>query len=94
MSQILRRHHYNVQFVPLPTSFSDQALRVTLWDNTRVPTAVFGSPPGFTELGRKDFLAWVSSGRNAVFSGGYSMLSSMNELFGFELEYVPYMQGP
>lgn len=64
--------------------------RVALWDNAKTPTAVFAGSPGFTELGRKDFLAWVSAGRNAVFTGGYSSLTAMNQIFGFELEYVPY----
>eukprot|EP00285_Hemiselmis_virescens_P019475 CAMPEP_0173405064 /NCGR_PEP_ID=MMETSP1356-20130122/60913_1 /TAXON_ID=77927 ORGANISM="Hemiselmis virescens, Strain PCC157" /NCGR_SAMPLE_ID=MMETSP1356 /ASSEMBLY_ACC=CAM_ASM_000847 /LENGTH=247 /DNA_ID=CAMNT_0014365829 /DNA_START=130 /DNA_END=869 /DNA_ORIENTATION=- len=92
--QQLRRHHYAVQFVPLPVHFGDQSLRVALWDHPKVPAAVLTSPPGFTELGRKDFLAWVGSGRNVVFTGGYATLSAMNALFGFELEYVPYREGP
>mmetsp|Transcript_15146 Transcript_15146/g.37961 ORF Transcript_15146/g.37961 Transcript_15146/m.37961 type:complete len:258 (+) Transcript_15146:215-988(+) len=92
--QQLRRHHYAVEFVPLPVHFGDQSLRVVLWDHPHVPTAVLTGPPSFTELGRRDFLAWVSSGRNVVFTGGYATLSSMNALFGFELEYVPYREGP
>jgi hypothetical protein len=91
---MLRRYHYAVQFVPLPVHFGDQSLRVAFFDHPRVPAAVITSPPGFTELGRRDFLAWVSSGRNVVFTGGYATISSMNALFGFELEYVPYQPGP
>mmetsp|Transcript_47480 Transcript_47480/g.74193 ORF Transcript_47480/g.74193 Transcript_47480/m.74193 type:complete len:132 (+) Transcript_47480:209-604(+) len=45
-------------------------------------------------MAKKDFVAWVSSGRNAVFLGGYESLVAMNQLFGFELEYVPYVPGP
>ena len=76
--QMLRQHHYHVQFVPLPVHFGDQSLRVAFYDNPKVPTAVLTAPPGFTELGRKDFLAWVSSGRNVVFTGGYATISAMN----------------
>jgi hypothetical protein len=59
-----------------------------------VPTAVIDGSPGFDALGRKDFLAWVAAGHNVVFLGGYESQSAMNDLFGFQLEYVPYRPGP
>ncbi len=90
----LKRHHYAVRFIALPTSFQQEAFRVALWDHPKVPVAVFAGPPGFTELERKDFIAWVSSGKNVVFLGGYSNIVAMNQLFGFELEYVPNEPGP
>jgi len=91
---ILQRHHYAVKLIPLPVHFNDQALRVALWDNYDTPAAVLTGAVGLGGMGRKDFLAWVSSGKNVVFLGGYTSLSTMNELFGFELEYVPYVPGP
>lgn len=74
--------------------YHDNQLRVTLWDHAKTPTAVFSSPPGFGDVAKKDFLAWVSSGKNAVFLGGYPTLNAMNQLFGFQLEYVPFTPGP
>ena len=71
-----------------------QNLRVALWDHADTPTAIFTGNPGLGAMGRRDFVAWVSSGRNVVFTGGYRQLAAMNELFGFALEEVPYIPGP
>ena len=64
-------------------------MRVALWDHADTPTAIFTGNPGLGAMGRRDFVAWVSSGRNVVFTGGYRQLAAMNELFGFALEEVP-----
>lgn len=73
---------------------SRQNLRVALWDHADTPTALFTGSPGLGAMGRRDLVAWVSSGRNIVFTGGYRQLAAMNELFGFALEEVPYTPGP
>lgn len=83
--QMIQRHHYAVQFIPFNAMYHDNQLRVTLWDHAKTPTAVFSSPPGFGDVAKKDFLAWVSSGKNAVFLGGYPTLNAMNQLFGFQV---------
>ena len=91
---LIRRNHYSIQFVPLPMAFNDQSLRVALWDHAETPTMLFTGSPGLGAMGRRDIVAWVSSGRNLVFTGGYRQLAAMNELFGFALEEVPYTPGP
>lgn len=91
---IIVRHHYSTKLIPMPVGASDQVVRVALWDHPRVPTAVLDGSPGFSALGRTDFLAWVAAGHNVVFLGGYESQSAMNQLFGFQLEYVAYKPGP
>ena len=76
------------------TSEAWQNLRVALWDHADTPTALFTGSPGLGAIGRRDFVAWVSSGRNVVFTGGYTQLAAMNELFGFALQEVAYQPGP
>jgi len=76
------------------TSEAWQNLRVALWDHADTPTALFTGSPGLGAMGRRDFVAWVSSGRNVVFTGGYTQLAAMNELFGFALQEVAYQPGP
>jgi len=92
--QLIRRNHYSLRFIPLPMAFNDENLRVALWDHADTPTALFTGSPGLGAMGRRDLVAWVSSGRNIVFTGGYRQLAAMNELFGFALEEVPYTPGP
>ena len=46
-----------------------------------------------SELAKKDFRGYISSGNNAVFVGSYEWLSVMNDVFGFQL-MSDYKDGP
>jgi hypothetical protein len=76
-------------------SFRDNEFRAALFSEN-IHCIVFPPLikfPGVSELAKKDFRGYISSGNNAVFVGSYEWLSVMNDVFGFQL-MSDYKDGP
>ncbi|KAJ1477385.1 hypothetical protein T484DRAFT_1963480 [Baffinella frigidus] len=94
LEKMAKTHHYKLQIHKL-RSFRDSEFRAALFSES-IHCIVFPPLlkfPGISELAKKDFRGYISSGNNAVFIGSYEWLSVMNDVFGFQL-MSDYKDGP